>query len=181
MPMLVLNYQRDALRQLRKYRELAEKAMMQISDQDFFAAIDAESNSIAVIVKHMAGNMRSRWTDFLTTDGEKSNRNRDGEFVLEPTDTRESLRLSWNTGWDAALAAVEALQPTDFERTVTIRGEPHSILEAINRQVTHYAYHVGQIVLLAKHHAGREWQSLSIPRGQSREFDVSKQGETYRA
>ena len=172
--MLTTECQRAALHELRRYRGLAERAMAQVSDEDFFAAIDPETNSIAVIVKHMAGNMRSRWTDFLTTDGEKADRDRDGEFILDATDTRESLELRWNVGWDSAIATIEALQMDDLQRTVTIRGEPHRVLDAINRQSTHYAYHVGQIVLLAKHFAGSQWRTLSIPPGRSREFPTVK-------
>jgi hypothetical protein len=178
--MFASDYQQDMLLQLRKYRGLAERAMEQISDSDFFAAVDPESNSIAIIVKHMAGNMRSRWTDFLGSDGEKTDRNRDSEFTLDPMDTRESLQLQWEAAWETAIAAIIALGPADFERSVTIRGEPHTVQEAISRQVTHYAYHVGQIVLLAKHYAGSQWLSLSIPRGRSRGFDVSKEGEPFR-
>lgn len=154
--------------------------MGQVSDDDFFAALDAESNSIALILKHMAGNMRSRWTHFLTTDGEKPDRERDREFVQEGTDTRQSILLQWQEGWACTFATIHKLQPDDFTRVVTIRGEPHTVLEAVNRQLTHYAYHVGQIVLLAKHYAGEEWQSLSIPRGRSGDFDVSKEGQSYR-
>jgi hypothetical protein len=179
-PLPVERYLEDAQRQLRKLKQLAERAMAQITDQDFFATVDPESNSIALIVKHLAGNMRSRWTDFLTTDGEKPDRNRDSEFVVEARDTRESLLARWEDGWRRLLETLGPLTAQDLERFVTIRGEPHTVLEAINRQLAHYAYHVGQIVFLAKHFAGPAWQSLSIPRGKSREWDVSKDGKAHR-
>jgi hypothetical protein len=166
-----IEYRDEALRQFRGLKKTADKALHQTSDADYFGALDAESNSIALIVKHMAGNMRSRWTDFLASDGEKQDRHRDSEFLLEPDDTRESLTQRWEQGWALVAAAVEPLTVEDFEKVVTIRGEPHRLLRAINRQLVHYAYHVGQIVFLAKHFAGSRWQSLSIPRGQS---------ETYR-
>ena len=178
--MFAEEYHQDILRQLRKYKELGEAAMAQISDERFFAAPDPESNSIGLIVKHMAGNMRSRWTDFLTSDGEKPDRDRDREFARNDTESREGLWQQWQEGWTCTFAALETLQPADFTRVVTIRGEPHTVLEAINRQLTHYAYHVGQIVYLAKHYAGVDWQSLSIPRGRSRDFEVSKEGQPYR-
>jgi len=173
-------YLEDTLRQLRKYRELAERAVEQVPDEAFFAVLDPEANSIALVMKHVAGNMRSRWTDFLTTDGEKPDRGRDREFELEPGDTRERVMEGWREGWSLTLSAIEALGPEDLERVVTIRGEPHRVLEAVGRQTAHYCYHVGQIVLLAKHHAGSRWRSLSIPRGRSAEVDVTKDGGTYR-
>jgi hypothetical protein len=131
-------------------------------------------------MKHMSGNMRSRWTDFLTTDGEKPDRNRDSEFETEDSDTAASIRERWEDGWARVFAAVEALEPADLGRTITVRGEKHAVLQAITRQLTHYASHVGQIVFLAKHLAGDRWQTLSIPRGKSREFDVTKSGALYR-
>ena len=130
-------------------------------------------------MKHMAGNMRSRWTDFLTTDGEKPDRNRDSEFELEPQDTREHIIATWEDGWSQVFDTVRALGPEDLMKTVTVRGEAHTVLEAIQRQLTHYAAHVGQIVLLSKHYAGANWKTLSIPRGKSREFDVAKSGAPY--
>lgn len=144
--------------------------MSQVTDEQLLSTLDDEMNSIAVIVKHMAGNMRSRWTDFLTSDGEKPNRQRDTEFV-EPPSSREALLAMWEEGWNCVFHALEPLSDKDLERTVTIRGEAHSVMQAINRQVAHYAYHCGQIVLLAKHfnHAG--WKSLSIPRKQSDQFN----------
>ncbi len=134
--------------------------------------IDAESNSIAIIVKHMAGNMRSRWMDFLTTDGEKSDRNRDTEFEEPPT-TRAALLELWERGWKYLFDALEPLTDADLARTVTIRTEPHSVMQAISRQIAHYAHHVGQIVFLAKHLTAKatgKWESLSVPRGQSKQF-----------
>ena len=163
-------YLAEALRSLRGHKRLAEGAMAQVTDEEFFRQLDPEANSIAVIVKHMAGNMRSRFTDFLTTDGEKPDRHRDQEFLLDAGTTRAEVMRWWEEGWARVFAAIQPLQPEDLGRTVTIRSEPHSALMAINRQVAHYAYHVGQIVLLAKHMRGAEWKSLSIPRGKSEEF-----------
>jgi hypothetical protein len=165
-------YLADALQTFRDYRTLAERALAQTSDEDFFKTIDAESNSIAVNVKHMAGNMLSRWTDFLTTDGEKPERNRDIEFVILPGTTKDELLAYWERGWKCVFDAVEPLQPDDLMRTVTIRGQDHTVMQAINRQLTHYAYHVGQIVFLAKHFKSSEWQSLSVPRNRSAEFNA---------
>jgi len=167
-------YLREAIRQFRGLKKLADKALAQTAPADFFKTLDEESNSIAVIVKHLAGNMRSRWSDFLTSDGEKEDRRRDSEFLLEPGDTRESLEQRWNDGWNLTFLAIEPLAAEDLRRTVTIRGEPHSVLRAINRQIAHYAYHVGQLVFLAKHFAGARWESLSIPRGKSEEFNTRR-------
>jgi hypothetical protein len=164
------SYIEDALSLFRYYKRLAERAMEQVADDQLFTVLDGEANSIAVIVKHMAGNMRSRWTDFLTSDGEKPDRNRDSEFV-DPPSTREALMASWEDGWNRLFAAIEPLTDADLGRTVTIRGEAHSVMQAINRQGAHYSYHVGQIVLLAKHFASDHWQSLSVPRNKSAEFN----------
>ena len=177
--MIEQHYLADSLLQLRKLKNLADKAIGQINDEQLFAVLDPEANSIAVIMKHMAGNMRSRWTDFLTSDGEKSNRDRDSEFVVEPGDSRAKIFSNWEEGWKSVFQAVSSLSPEDLGKTVRIRGEAHSVVEAINRQMIHYASHVGQIVLLAKHYAGANWKSLSIPRGRSKEFDVWKDGTTY--
>ena len=174
-------YLDDAIRELRKYKAFGERASAQVEDEAWFRTLDPESNSIALVMKHMSGNMRSRWTDFLTTDGEKPDRNRDSEFETEDSDTAASIRERWEDGWSRVFGAIESLQPEDLLRTVTIRGEKHTVLQAINRQLTHYASHVGQIVFLAKHLAGDRWQTLSIPRGKSREFDVTKAGKPYRA
>jgi hypothetical protein len=169
----------DAMLQLRKLKAQADKAISQTSDEHFFATLDPEANSIALIMKHMAGNMRSRWTDFLTTDGEKPDRDRDREFETSGADTRASVTALWEDGWSRLFSAITPLSPADLSKMVQVRREAHSVLEAINRQMTHYAAHIGQIVLLAKHYAGADWQTLSIPRGKSKEFDVSKTGAAY--
>ena len=157
-------YLREALRVFRQYKELGEKAMAQLEPAGLFQTLDDESNNIAVIVKHMGGNMRSRWTDFLESDGEKPDRNRDAEFELTASTTGADVRRWWEEGWRCVFAALEPLRSDDLLRTVTIRGQPHTVLEAIDRQVAHYAYHVGQVVLLAKHLTGDRWQTLSVPR-----------------
>ena len=164
------SYIEDALAVFRYYKKLAERAMEQVPDEHLFTVLDPEANSIAIIVKHVTGNMRSRWTDFLTTDGEKPDRNRDGEFV-DPPAAREALMADWEDGWARVFAALEPLTDADLGRTVTIRGEPHSVMQAVNRQLAHYPHHVGQIVLLAKHFACDHWQSLSVPRNKSAEFN----------
>jgi hypothetical protein len=164
------SYLEDALAVFGYYKKLAERAMDQVTDEQLFMTLDGEANSIALIVKHMAGNMRSRWTDFLTTDGEKPNRNRDSEFE-EPPATRAALLAMWEAGWDCVFSAIKPLTDADLTRTVTIRGEAHSVMQAINRQLAHYPHHVGQIVLLAKHCASDRWNSLSIPRKGSAEFN----------
>lgn len=179
--MIEQHYVEDVLQQLRKLKRLAEKSIAQVDDEQLFAVLDSEANSIAIIMKHMAGNMRSRWTDFLTTDGEKPDRDRDNEFVADAGATRARVLTAWEDGWKCTFVAISSLQPDDFKKAVRIRGESHTVLEAINRQMMHYASHVGQIVLLAKHYAGSGWRSLSIPRGKSREYDVSKEGNTYGA
>ena len=169
------HYLEDALYTFRYYKRLAERAFAQISDEDFFRTIDDESNSIAVNIKHMAGNMLSRWTDFLTTDGEKPERDRDMEFVMLPETTKEDMLAYWERGWKVTFAAIEPLTPDELMRTVTIRGQDHTVLMAINRQMAHYAYHVGQIVYLAKHFKSSEWQSLSVPKNKSAEFSARLQ------
>ena len=166
---MIENYLQDTIATFRSYKKMAEKAMDQVSDEEFFRKLDEESNSVAIIVKHIAGNMRSRWTDFLTTDGEKNDRDRDTEFEVMD-ESRESLMAYWERSWATLFASVEPLTAQDFERTVTIRGEAHSVAEAINRQVTHYAYHVGQITFLAKHFRASEWKTLSVPKNRSAEF-----------
>jgi len=160
------SYLADSLAVFRQYRTLAERAMEQVTDEQLFVSLDEEANSIAIIVKHMAGNMRSRWTDFLTSDGEKRHRDRDLEFV-DPPATRDALLALWNDGWQRVFSALELLTDADMGRTVTIRGEAHSVMQAINRQIAHYASHFGQIILLAKHFQGVNWKSLSIPRNKS--------------
>src|SRR5437667_724667 len=169
---LAQHYLEDALYTFRYYKKLAEGAFAQISDEEFFRTLDSESNSVAVNMKHMAGNMLSRWTNFLTTDGEKPERNRDMEFVMLPETTKEDVLTYWGKGWQSVFDAVEPLKPEDLTRSVTIRGQDHTVVQAINRQLAHYAYHVGQIVYLAKHFKSSEWQSLSVPRNKSDEFNA---------
>jgi len=166
------HYLADALNTFRDYKKLAERAFAQLDDQDFFRAIDEESNSIAVIMKHIAGNMLSRWTDFLTSDGEKPNRQRDMEFVMLPETTKDDLLGYWERGWACLFAAIEPLQPEDLMRIVQIRGQDHTVVQAINRQLSHYANHIGQIVYLAKHFKAADWQTLSVPRNKSAEFNA---------
>ena len=173
-------YLDDALAEFRKLKKFVDKAVGQVPDEDWFRQLDPESNSIAIVMKHIVGNLRSRWTDFLTTDGEKPDRNRDTEFELDGADTKERLLERWEAGWRLLFEAISPLSAQDLQKTVTIRGEPHTVLQAINRQLTHYAGHVGQIVYLAKHFAGERWKTLSIPRGKSRQFDVTKEGNAYR-
>ena len=168
--MFSTSYIEDSLSLFRFSKKQAEGAMEQVSDEELFVTLDEEMNSIAIIVKHMAGNMRSRWTDFQISDGEKPDRNRDSEFV-EPPETREGVMKMWNEGWDCVFAALEPLTDTDLDRKVTIRGEPHSVMQAINRQIAHYSYHVGQIIFLAKHFKSSQWKSLSVPRNKSAEFN----------
>ena len=165
--LIVQNYLDDSRKAMRAYKKLAEKALDQLKDDEYFITLDEESNSVAVIMKHMAGNMFSRWSDFLTTDGEKPNRNRDYEFVISPETTKTDLRDYWERGWQCVFDAVDALQIEDLEKTVYIRGEEHTVVMAINRQLMHYAYHIGQIVFLAKHFRASDWSSLSIPRNRS--------------
>jgi len=164
------HYLEEARRQLRGHKRMAEAAMAQLKDEDFFFTLDPESNSIAILVKHLAGNMRSRFTDFLTSDGEKPDRFRDREFEVPPTTTREEIMQWWEEGWTCVFTAIDALKPEDVMRSVTIRGEPHTVLQAVNRQIAHYAQHVGQIVFLAKHLRSSDWKTLSIPRGKSEEY-----------
>lgn len=173
-------YLEDILLNLRKLKMLAEVAIAQISDEQLFETLDdKESNSIAIIMKHVAGNMRSRWTDFLVSDGEKPDRHRDTEFVIDEGENKDRILDRWENGWGCTIDAISSLTAADLSKTVTIRGEAHTVLEAIDRQFGHYASHVGQIVLLAKHFAAGNWKSLSIPRGESETFDVSKDGSPY--
>ncbi|MCU1236192.1 MAG: hypothetical protein JWP63_4159 [Candidatus Solibacter sp.] len=165
------SYLADALTLFHYYKKMGENAIAQVTDADLTRTLDGEMNSISLIVKHLAGNMRSRWTDFLTTDGEKPDRNRDSEFV-EPPATREELMKTWEEGWDCLWRALGQLQEHEMVRTVTIRGERHSVLQAVNRQLAHYPYHIGQIVMLAKHFRGDQWQSLSIPKNRSTDFNM---------
>jgi hypothetical protein len=166
-------YLEEARRQFRGHKRLAEGAMAQLRDEDFFATLDPQSNSVAILVKHLAGNMRSRFTDFLTTDGEKPDRFRDQEFELNSATTRADLMKWWEDGWKVVFATIESLKPEDVMRTVTVRGEPHTVMQAINRQIAHYAQHTGQIVFLAKHLRSSDWKTLSVPRGKSEEFKTA--------
>ena len=162
----------EAFRNFRGTKRLAEGAMNQLRENEFFVTLDPEANSIAIIVKHLAGNMRSRFTDFLTTDGEKPDRNRDQEFIMDANTTRDDVMRWWEAGWKHVFDAVALLKPEDVSRTVTIRGEPHTVMQAIMRQFGHYAYHCGQIVFLAKHFRSRDWNTLSIPRNKSAEVNA---------
>jgi hypothetical protein len=164
------SYTEDSLALFRQYKRLAEGAMGQVTDEQLLATLDTETNSIALIVKHLTGNMLSRWTDFLTTDGEKPSRDRDREFV-DPPATRKALMAAWEEGWARLFEALDPLSDADLARTVTIRGEAHSVMQAINRQVAHYSLHVGQIVMLAKHFARDRWRPLTVARNQSAEFN----------
>lgn len=164
-----------ATREFQKLKKLADDAIRQISKEQFFLRQTDTDNSIAVIYKHVAGNLISRWTDFLSSDGEKPYRNRDAEFTILATDSYESLKANWEKGWTILFNSLHELSPDDISRTVIIRSERLSVLQAIARQMTHYAYHVGQIVYLAKHHAGPKWGTLSIPVGKSAEFNISPQ------
>jgi hypothetical protein len=167
------HYLEEALRQLRGHKRMGDAAMSQLKDEEFFIALDPESNCIAVIVKHIAGNMRSRFTDFLSTDGEKPDRFRDREFEITPATTRADVMKWWDEGWAVVFTAIEPLKPEDVMRPVTIRGESHTVLQAINRQIAHYAQHIGQIVFLAKHLRSGEWKTLSIPRGKSEDYKTA--------
>ena len=168
-------YLKDVVDQFRKLKGLGDKALAQVRDEDLFVTLDPESNSLAILIQHMAGNLLSRWTDFLNSDGEKPSRDRDSEFVLV-SKTREELLARWEEGWRCLFQAVAALSEEDLAMTVLIRAEPHSVIKAINRQLTHYGYHVGQIVFLAKHFASAHWQTLSVPRGGSAAFNATKLG-----
>ena len=171
----------DARREFEKYQRMAERAIAQVPESRWFERLDPEANSVALVMKHVAGNLRSRWTDFLTTDGEKPDRHRDTEFEATPGEDAASMRARWDAGWATLFATLDSLTPADLARTVKIRGEPHTVAQAIQRQLTHYAYHVGQIVLLAKHEAGPAWKTLSIARGKSLDYDVAKDGSPYLA
>jgi hypothetical protein len=170
---LASHYLDEARRQFRGHKRLGEGAMAQLRDEDVFLTLDSESNSVALLVKHMAGNMRSRFRDFLTSDGEKPDRFRGREFELDSATTRADVMRWWEEGWAQVFAALDSLQNEDVMKTVTIRNEPHSVLQAINRQIAHYAYHTGQIVFLAKHLRSSGWQTLSIPRGKSEDYKVN--------
>jgi hypothetical protein len=166
---IATHYLEEAARQFRGHKRMAEGAMSQLRAEDFFVTIDPEANSVAILVKHLAGNMRSRFTDFLTTDGEKPDRFRDREFEIGGDTTRADVMKWWEEGWNCVFAAIDSLKPEDVMRTVTVRGQPHSVMQAINRQIAHYAQHTGQMVFLCKHLRSGEWKTLSIPRGKSEE------------
>ena len=169
-------YLRDIGEQFRQLKNLADRALAQVRDEDLFATLDAKSNSLAILIQHMAGNMRSRWTDFLTSDGEKPDRNRDSEFEVAAGTSRADLQARWEEGWRCLFQTLTALSEEDLTLTVLIRAEPHSVIKAINRQLTHYGYHVGQIVFLCKHFASDHWRTLSVPRGRSRQLNAEKFG-----
>lgn len=164
-------YLDDVVDQFRKLKTLGDRALAQVRDEDLFATLDPESNSLAILIQHMAGNMRSRWTDFLHSDGEKPDRDRDAEFEVTSGTTREVLLERWEEGWRCLFQALTALGEEDLAMTVLIRAEPHSVIKAVNRQLTHYGYHIGQIVFLAKHFASETWHTLSVPRGGTRRFN----------
>jgi len=170
---IATHYLEEARRQFRGHKRMAEGAMTQLRDEDFFVTLDPEANSVAILVKHLAGNMRSRFTDFLSSDGEKPDRFRDREFELNPATTRADVMKWWEQGWSYVFAAIEALKSEDVMRTVTVRGEPHTVLQAINRQIAHYAQHTGQIVFLSKHLRSSEWKTLSVPRGKSEDYKTA--------
>jgi len=170
---LAQHYLDEIRRQLRGHKRMAENGMAQLEDKDFFTALDAEGNSIAIIVKHIAGNARSRFTDFLTSDGEKPDRYRDREFAVTPETTRAEVLGWWEEGWSHVFGALDSLKPEELLRTVTIRQEPHTVMQALNRALAHYAQHIGQIVFLAKHLRGSQWKTLSIPRGKSEEYKTA--------
>lgn len=171
------SYLDEAFRAFRGYRRMAEGAMSQLSDQEFFHLPDPESNSVALIVKHVAGNLHSRWTDFLTSDGEKPDRDRDQEFILTSADTREELMRRWERSWETVFNSIKALKPEDIGRRVYIRREPHTVLQATNRSMLHTSYHVGQILYLGKHLRGTQWKTLSIPKGMSAQVNAQRPEE----
>jgi hypothetical protein len=171
MPDLASHYLDEIRRQMRGYKRLAEGAIAQLNDDQLFMTLDPESNSVAILIKHLAGNMHSRFTDLLTSDGEKPNRHRDQEFELPPANRTDLMNI-WENGWARVFDTIEGLKPEDLLRPAPIRGEPHTVLQALNRALAHYAQHVGQIVFLAKHARSSQWQTLSVPRGKSEEFNA---------
>jgi Protein of unknown function (DUF1572) len=166
-------YLEEIKRQFRGHQRMGDKALAQLQDKDFFVTLDPESNSVAALVKHISGNARSRFTDFLTSDGEKPDRFRDQEFEVSPSARREEVMRWWEQAWSYVFSALDSLKPEDVLRTVTIRQEPHTVMQALNRSLAHYAQHIGQIVFLAKHLRSSEWQTLSIPRGKSENFKTA--------
>jgi uncharacterized protein DUF1572 len=177
---LASSYLDEVRRQLRGHKRMAEAAMAQLDDKSFFATIDAGSNSVAVLAKHIAGNARSRFTDFLTSDGEKADRYRDREFEISTTTSRGEVMRWWEESWATIFGTIDALKPEDVTRTITIRQEPHTVMQALNRALAHYAQHIGQIVFLAKHLRSAEWKTLSIPRGKSEEFKTATPARSRR-
>lgn len=167
------NYLESARKQFEYYKQLGDRTFDQLAEKDFFWQFNPESNSIAIIVRHLWGNMLSRWTDFLTSDGEKEWRNRDAEFEASIKTERE-LREKWEAGWACVFQALDSIHEDNFNTTVYIRNMGHTIPEAVNRQMAHYAYHVGQIVFIGRMIKGRDWQSLSIPKGQSAAYNAKK-------
>jgi len=171
MDSIASHYLDEIRRQLRGHKRLVEGALAQLKDEDFFVALDPESNSIAILIKHISGNMRSRFTDFLTSDGEKPDRHRDQEFELFEKTTRAELMRWWEDGWAHVFTALDSLTPDDVMRTIYIRQEPHTVVQAMNRALAHYSFHIGQIVFLTKHLRSSEWKTLTVPRGKSEEFN----------
>jgi uncharacterized damage-inducible protein DinB len=172
-------YLEEIKRQFRGHQRMGERALAQLEEKDFFVTLDPESNSVATLVKHIAGNARSRFTDFLTSDGEKPDRSRDQEFEVSEKATREEVMRWWEQAWSYVFSALNSLKPEDVLRTVTIRQEPHTVMQALNRSLAHYAQHIGQIVFLAKHLRSAQWQTLSIPRGKSEDYKIaSPKGRT---
>jgi hypothetical protein len=170
---LATHYLEEMKRQFRGHKRMGEAAMAQLRDDDFFVMLDPESNSVAALVKHIAGNARSRFTDFLSSDGEKPDRFRDQEFEVSAKTTREDVMRWWEQTWFHVFSALDSLKPEDVQRTVTIRQEPHTVMQALNRALAHYAQHIGQIVFLAKHLRARDWKTLSIPRGKSEDYKAA--------
>jgi hypothetical protein len=170
---LASHYLEEMRRQFRGHKRMGEAAMAQLDDKDFFATLDPESNSVAALVKHISGNARSRFTDFLSSDGEKPARFRDKEFEVSVETTRTEILDWWEQGWSHVFSTLDSLKPGDVERTVTIRNEPHTVMQALNRALAHYAQHIGQIVFLAKHLRSSQWKTLSIPRGKSEDYKTA--------
>jgi len=171
MEAIATHFLEEIRRQMRGYKRQAEGAFAQLGDEDFFVTLDPESNSVAILIRHITGNMRSRFTDFLTSDGEKPDRHRDREFEMADKPSREALMQAWEQGWSVVFHALDSLQPQHAMETVYIRQEPHTVVQALNRALAHYAFHIGQIVFLAKHLRSSEWKTLSVPRGKSEEFN----------
>jgi len=167
----------NAIKEFRQLKGYADKAFAQVDDAQFFATLDPESNSIAILSRHITGNLFSRWRNFLTEDGEKADRHRDTEFEIPEGATRGELMEAWERGWKVLFDELGKLRPEDVSRTVLIRSEPHTVIAAVHRQLTHYGSHIGQIVYLAKHLAGSQWSTLSVPRGQSEEFNLKMRAQ----